>query len=68
MTPDPSEEEKIALVDLLKRTVEADHYPLLLRILTLKDILDKRATPTSCRSCETSSPRGGPLARRYATP
>jgi hypothetical protein len=60
MTPDPSEEEKIALVDLLKRTVEADHYPLLLRILTLKDILDKRATPTSCRSCETSSPRGGP--------
>jgi hypothetical protein len=36
MTPDLSEEEKIALVDLLKRTVEADHYPLLLRILTLK--------------------------------
>ena len=28
MAPDLSEEEKIALVDLLKRTVEADHYPL----------------------------------------
>jgi hypothetical protein len=33
MTPDLSEEEKIALVDLLKRTVEADHYPLSLRVL-----------------------------------
>jgi hypothetical protein len=41
------------------REVEADHYPLSLRILTLKDILDKRATPTSCRSCGTSSPRAG---------
>jgi NADH dehydrogenase FAD-containing subunit len=42
---------------------------LSLRILTLKDILDKRATPTSCRSCGTSSPRaGGRVARRYATP
>jgi hypothetical protein len=33
MTPDLSEEEKIALVDLLKRTVEADHYPLSLGVL-----------------------------------
>ena len=33
MAPDLSEEEKIALVDLLKRTVEADHYPLSLRVL-----------------------------------
>jgi hypothetical protein len=33
MTPDLSEEERIALVDLLKRTVEADHYPLSLRVL-----------------------------------
>jgi hypothetical protein len=31
MAPDLSEEEKIALVDLLKRTIEADHYPLSLR-------------------------------------
>jgi hypothetical protein len=33
MTPDLSEEEKIALVDLLKRTLEADHNPLSLRVL-----------------------------------
>jgi len=33
MAPDLSEEEKIALVDLLKRTVEADHYPLSLGVL-----------------------------------
>jgi len=33
MTPDLSEEEEIALVDPLKRTVEADHYPLSLRVL-----------------------------------
>jgi hypothetical protein len=32
MAPDLSE-EKIALVDLLKRTVEADHYPLSARVL-----------------------------------
>jgi hypothetical protein len=33
MTADLSEEERIAFVDPLKRTVEADHYPLSLRVL-----------------------------------
>jgi hypothetical protein len=41
MTPDLSEEERIALVDLLKRTVEVDRYPLSARVQTLRGILEK---------------------------
>ena len=47
MTPDLSEEEKIALVDLLKRTVEADHYPLSLRVLEGAARIPAAATPPS---------------------
>ena len=36
-----SEDEKLALAALLRRTIEADHYPLSPRIRTLKGILDK---------------------------
>jgi hypothetical protein len=36
-----SDEEELALGDLLKRTIEADHYPLSPRVLTLKAILAK---------------------------
>jgi len=47
MAPDLSEEEKIALVDLLKRTVEADHYPLSLRVLEGAARIPAAATPPS---------------------
>jgi hypothetical protein len=34
-------EERLALVSLLERTIRDDHYPLSPRIRTLKAILDK---------------------------
>jgi hypothetical protein len=52
MTPDLSDEEKRALGDLLKRTIDKDRYPLSLRILRLKAILaklDPQAIPHSDR-------------------
>jgi hypothetical protein len=41
MTLDLSEDEKLALAALLKRTIEDDHYPLSLRLRPLKAILAK---------------------------
>jgi hypothetical protein len=41
MNLDSSDEEKLALADLLKRTIEANHYPLSPRIRRLKAILAK---------------------------
>jgi hypothetical protein len=41
MTPDLSNEEKSALVELLKHTIDGDRYPLSPRIRTLKAILAK---------------------------
>jgi hypothetical protein len=72
MTPDLSEEEEIALVDLPKRTVEADHYPLSPRILTLGAILAKLDPPAAFiteplpRAKLGDQPRAtlGPMKRR----
>jgi hypothetical protein len=40
-----SDDEKIALIELLKRTIEADHYPLSPRIQMLKAILAELEPP-----------------------
>ena len=45
MSPDLSDEEKRTLTQLLKRTIDADHYPLSPRIRTLRAILDKIEPP-----------------------
>jgi hypothetical protein len=37
--------EKGALADLLKRTIDADHYPLSPRVRTLQAILEKTYAP-----------------------
>jgi hypothetical protein len=41
MTLDLTDEETAALAQLLSQTIDADRYPLSLRILTLKAILAK---------------------------
>jgi len=61
MTPDLSEEEKIALAAELKRTIEADHYPLSPRIRALRAILDKLEPPAPV-------PEPLPAPKRYAPP
>jgi hypothetical protein len=45
MNVDLTDEAKLALVDLLRRTIEADHYPLSPRTQTLKAILAKLEPP-----------------------
>jgi hypothetical protein len=42
---DLTDDEKRILADLLRRTIDADRYPLSPRILTLKAILDKIVPP-----------------------
>ena len=41
MNPELSDNEKLALIDLLKRTIRDDRYPLSPRIRTLRGILKK---------------------------
>jgi hypothetical protein len=43
ITLDLSDDEKLALIRLLTRTIEDDRYPLSPRIRTMKGILAKRA-------------------------
>jgi hypothetical protein len=45
MNLDLSDDEKRALADLLRRTIDADRYPLSPRIVTLKAILDRIEPP-----------------------
>jgi hypothetical protein len=45
MTLDLTDEEKLALAAELKRAIEADRYPLSLRIQTLRSILAKLKPP-----------------------
>ena len=40
-----TEEEKLALVALVRRTIDADHYPLSSRISMLRGILAKLQPP-----------------------
>jgi len=42
-----TQDEKVALAALLKRTIDADHYPLSPRIGTLRGILAKLEPPRS---------------------
>jgi hypothetical protein len=46
MTLDLSDEEKLALANVLKRTIADDHYPLSPRIRALKTILAKIEPPS----------------------
>jgi hypothetical protein len=57
MTLDLTDEEKLALAAELKRIIEADHYPLSPRILTLRAILAKLdpPLPSSLRSFREQS-------------
>jgi hypothetical protein len=45
MPLDLTDTEKFALVDLLKRTIRDDPYPLSPRVQSLRDILDKLDPP-----------------------
>ena len=56
-----TDDEKTALLVLLKRTINDDRYPLSPRIGTLRDILAKLQPPPS-------SPAPLPPLRRYAPP
>ena len=60
MTLDLTDEETAALERLLGETINADRYPLSLRILTLKAIL-ARSGPSPCanlsRRCSITSRR-----------
>jgi hypothetical protein len=62
-TVELDEGEKAALVELLKRTIAADPFPLSPRVRTLRGILDKLQPP---------SPRGSAVSRaqtgRHAEP
>jgi hypothetical protein len=64
MTFDFIGEEKLALADLLKRTIEADHYSLPPRILTLKAILAKIEPPpaVTAKPLPTTKPGDRPRA------
>jgi hypothetical protein len=70
MNLDLSAEEKLALVDLLRHTVEVDRYPLSPRILNLKAILTKiEPQPTVAASPFPAAkpgdrPRAALLARK----
>ena len=41
MSPDPTETEKFALIELLKQEIDRARFPLSPRIVTLRRILDK---------------------------
>jgi hypothetical protein len=56
-----TDDEKTALVVLLKRVVDEDHYPFSPRIRTLKGILAKLQPPQPVRAPL-------PPLRRYAPP
>ena len=64
MNLDLSEDEKLSLADLLKRTIEDDRYPLSPRIRTLKDVLAKIEPPPAVTSkpFPTSKPGDRPRA------
>jgi hypothetical protein len=62
MTPELSEEEKSALVELLRHTIDGDRYPLSPRIRMLKVILAK-LDPTS-----VTPPNPYPAPKQYKPP
>jgi hypothetical protein len=45
MTPDLTDDEKAALVELLRETIDRDRFPLSPRVRSFKEILDKLAPP-----------------------
>jgi hypothetical protein len=56
-----SDDEKVALLALLKRTIKDDRYPLSPRIRTLRDILTRLQPPQP-------APAPLPPLRRHAPP
>ena len=56
-----TQDEKLALVALLKRAIDADRYPLSPRISTLRDILAKLQPPEP-------APAPLPPLKAYAPP
>jgi hypothetical protein len=55
--------EKLTLADLLKRTIEADHYPVLPRIRALKAILAKIEPPPAVTAAPLPSSKPGDRPR-----
>jgi hypothetical protein len=69
MILDLTDEEKLALAAELKRTIEADHYPLSPRVQTLKAILAKLepAPEAIAQPVPASKPGDRPRAAVAAT-
>lgn len=67
MNLDLSDEEKLALVELLKRTISNDPYPLSPRIRTLKAILARiEPSPTAAEPFSGTKPGDRPRAALLA--
>jgi hypothetical protein len=65
-----TQDEKTALTALLKRTIDADHYPLSPRIGTLRSILAKleppKPTPVPLPPLKAYAPPRGTAKQRRA--
>ena len=63
MHPGLSDDEKLALAALLKRTIDEDHYPLSPRVLTWKAIFAKLAPPPDVPAVPAPSSKPGDRPR-----